>query len=224
MLNSLAKSWWGKLFLLISFLILTLFAAFVFYLVNQVKEIRKGQANQVDIGSVTSGKKYDIPIGSNYWIGAAAPKITIIEFSDFACPYCKNSFPNIREIGVKYKDKVKIIFKDLPLHDESPLLAMGGRCAGEQGLFWLMHDKLFVNQGISTTAQVESLANQIGADTDRFDSCLLNSKYLKEIENDYNTAQELGITGTPTWFINGYRVNGDIPHDEFIKLIDGMLK
>ena len=162
---------------------------------------------------------------SNYWLGSANPKIVIIEFADFACPYCRESFSKIREIGIKYKKDVKIIYKDFPvLTDYSTNLALAGKCAGEQGMFWIMHDKLFLNQGVSTKTEIFELANQIGLENIQFRTCFNSKKYIKEIEQDLQIGKELEITGTPSWFINGEKIEGDIPYDIFIQIIEKLIK
>ena len=150
--------------------------------------------------------------------------MTIIEFSDFACPNSKNSFSTIRELVIKYNKDVKLVFKDYPQFDESLDLANGARCAGEQGLFWLMHDKLFLNQGINTAAGILEAAREIGADTGRFQTCFDSLKYQELIKNDAQEGQRISLSGTPTWIINGYMVYGDIPLPIWEKLINQMIE
>lgn len=161
----------------------------------------------------------------SYWIGAAKPKVTIIEFADFSCSMCDNSFPNVREISSKYKNDVKIIFKDFPaVSSYSTDLALAARCAGEQGLFWPMHDKLFINQGLSKETELVEMARQIGASTTRFITCFEKKKYATQINQDYEDGKTLKVEGTPTWFINGTKVEGDIPRTTFINIIENLLK
>lgn len=208
-----SKTWWGVGLIFILSIFLIFLIAFGFYFFDLVKQNRYNIINP----------KNNISTQDNFWIGSANPKITIIEFSDFACPFSKNSYSNVREIGLKYKDQVKIIFKDYPLHEESLSLAMASRCAGEQGLFWLMHDKLFQNQGIKTNQQLIELAKQISADNNKFTDCLTKQTYLLNIQKDFAEGAKLNISGTPTWFINDQKIEGDIPHDVFIKIIENLL-
>ena len=161
----------------------------------------------------------------SYWIGAAKPKVTIIEFADFSCSMCGNSFPNIREISSKYKNDVKIIFKDFPVVSSySTDLALAANCAGEQGLFWPMHDKLFINQGISKETELVEMARQIGASTTRFTTCFEKKKYATQVNQDYEDGKTLGVSGTPTWFVNGTKIEGDIPRATFMNIIENLLK
>ena len=223
------KKWWGILISIISTLILIIIIAFIFAVASEIKKHKSNTANQKLLplspspyqgegwGEVIEGNNY-------YWLGAAQPKVTIVEFVDFSCPMCKNSFTKIREIGIKYKNNVKIIIRDYPGFEHSLDLAMAARCAGEQGLFWLMHDKLFQNQGVYEKEQLVELANQIGADLTKFTNCFDNKKYLQQIQQDFTDAEKLEITGTPTWFINGQKIEGDIPYELFIQIVEELLQ
>ena len=215
------KTWWGISLIVILTIILIFLVAIGFYFFDLVKQ---NEYNIINQKFELTNQTYQISSQNNFWLGSAKPKITIIEFSDFACPYSKNSYSNIREIGLKYQDSVKIIFKDYPLHEESLSLAMAGRCAGDQGLFWVMHDKLFQNQGAKTNQQLIELSKQINADVNKFTDCLTKQKYLLEIQKDFAEGNKLNLTGTPTWFINGHKIEGDIPLDMFTQIIEGLLK
>ncbi len=222
------KEWWGITLILFISIILIIAVASGFYVINLVKQIKNGQPyNLYQITNSTQNQQTQKIIEGdekNYWLGSADPEITIVEFSDFACSYSKNSFLTIREISLKYKNSVKIIFRDYPINsDYSSDLALAARCAGEQGLFWLMHDKLFLNQGISEKEEIIGLANQIGADINKFTACFNNKKYLSGIQKDLTDGRELDIKGTPTWFINGYKIEGDIPYNIFRQIIEGLI-
>lgn len=209
--------------------ILALFLGFVFafsfYVIKILKSGLPPATQPVKSSSTIDEKTLQAMTKNSPWLGAANPQVTIIEFGDFSCTLCQESFSTIREISRKYKDQVKIIFKDFPVISEnSASLALAARCANEQGLFWPMYDKLFINQGVTTQEQLSELAKQIGADTSRFTTCFNNKKYLKDIQQDYADGETLKITGTPTWFINGNKVEGAIPHDTFINIIEQFLK
>ncbi|MCX6796679.1 MAG: DsbA family protein [Candidatus Falkowbacteria bacterium] len=209
----------------IAILLLGFIFACLFYIVHL---IRTGEWQSQQLSNSTEQenvKALQQMTKNSPWLGAANPQVTIIEFGDFSCTLCQESFSTIREISRKYKDQVKIIFKDFPVISEnSASLALAARCANEQGLFWPMYDKLFINQGVTTQEQLSELAKQIGADTSRFTTCFNNKKYLKDIQQDYADGETLKITGTPTWFINGNKVEGAIPHDTFINIIEQFLK
>ena len=210
------------------FLIILLFFLFVIAIIgiNSFK-IYKNPINNTDTSQYTVSAEELELINNNplsHSIGSSSPLITIIEFSDFACPYCKNSFSTMREISLKYQDKIKIIYRHYPIITEhSNLLALASECASEQDKFWAMHDSLFLNQGISTATELNELARQIGLDGDKFNNCLEGKKYLGSITADFKAGQDLGITGTPTWYINGIKIAGDIPPDMFFEIINNLL-
>ncbi|RLC36867.1 hypothetical protein DRH27_04580 [Candidatus Falkowbacteria bacterium] len=218
------KKWWGILIIFFSVLILAFIFASALYVYGVIKS---GEANKYQLEETNlSQDNLELILGNanNYYLGAKNPLITIIEFSDFACPYSRESFSVIRELGIKYKNNIKIIYRDFPvITDYSANLSLAARCAGEQGLFWVMHDKLFINQGVDNTGELLELARQIGADTDRFNDCVINKKYLSAIEKDFNDGQELNIKGTPTWFINGTKLEGNVPYNIFVEIIEDII-
>ena len=164
--------------------------------------------------------------GSNYYLGAEDAKLTIVEFADFSCPYCKKSFSKIREISTTYKTDIKYIFRDLPIiSDQSIDLALAARCAGEQDKFWQMHDQLFINQGVKERNEIFKLAQKVSLDINKFQHCFDGKKYLPQIQQDYVDAQTLGVdnTGTPVWFFNGQLVTGSIPDETFDQIINQLL-
>ena len=217
------QKWWGVFLIVILVFFTSFFVASVFYIINFIKS---GAADTYYLKNNDFDQEYLklVKGEKNYQLGPSDAPITIVEFSDFACLFSKQSFSKIREINIKYQGQVKFIFRDLPIiTDYSADLALAARCAGDQGLFWLMHDKLFINQGVSEKNELIELANQIGADTERFQTCINNNKFLPQIEKDFADAGKLEITGTPTWFINGYKIGGNIPENIFIKIIEDLL-
>lgn len=163
----------------------------------------------------------------NYSFGAENPNVTIVEFSDFACPFCLASFPALREISLRYQDQVKIIFRDWPGHDHSISLALAAYCAGEQGKFWEMHDKLFQYQTDtfgSDKNQLAILAQQLGIYNNQFQACFDTQKYLPQIRENFADSEKLGVQGTPTWFINGKKIEGQLSTSDLEKLISPYLQ
>ena len=218
------KRWWGILIIIFLIFLSAFIFASALYVYDKVKN---GQTEIYNINN-TNISDNDLKLiygnADNYFIGAKNPLITIVEFSDFACPYCLESFPIIRELSLKYKNQIKIIFRDFPvITNYSADLSLAARCAGEQGLFWVMHDKLFINQGVNSSGELLELAKQIGADTNRFNDCVNNKKYLSAIQKDLSDGQELSIKGTPTWFINGTKIEGNIPYNIFVKIIESII-
>jgi len=216
------KNWWGITIVVFLTIFLIFLVAFGFYFFDLVKNAKK----EIDQQKLNlTGQKYEAEGRDNYWLGSPKAKIVIVEFGDFACPVCEKSFSTIREISLKYKNDIKFIWRDYPVvQSYSAALALTARCAGEQGLFWPMHDKLFRNQGVNTADQFIALANQIGADLNRFKDCLTKQKYLTQIQQDAAEAVKFDIKGTPTWFINGYKVEGEIPYNLFMQMIENIIE
>ena len=214
------KKWWGKLIIICLFFALSFFIAFGIYVWNLAKNMKDTvyQISSLPTSTINAESEKE---NHNYWFGASKPTITIVEFGDFACSLCKSSFSTIRSIGLEYPRDVKIIFRDYPQFEGSVELALAARCAGAQGLFWPMHDKLFQNQG--EIENLVSLAAQIGADTDEFSSCMENETYLPQISEDYVDGQSLEISGTPTFFVNGYKVSGDAPLETWEEIINTLI-
>ena len=152
-MQTIIRSWYKRWWIILLFVIATFTAIFLvtfsFYVYDLMKQIDSNQASGLSlIQELKKQEPYKNTenLGS-YWLGSENPKLTIVEFADYNCPLCASSYGKIREISLKYKDEVKIIFRDFPVISESSVeLAMAGRCAGEQNLFWPMHDKLFQNQ------------------------------------------------------------------------------
>lgn len=185
-------------------------------------------ANQAPLTSAYEGANKQLIEGTNnHAFGAANPKVTIVEFADFACPFCLASFPAMREVSLRHQDTVRVIFRDWPGHDYSISLALAAYCAGEQGKFWEMHDKLFQNQSDtfgSDKNQLAILAQQLGIYNQQFQTCFDNQKYLPQIRQNFLDSETLGVKGTPTWFINGRQVAGQLNTDQLEALVTEALK
>jgi len=217
------KRWWGVLILLFLFLFISFVTASVIYIVKLAKDI-KNETISIDTAQKIQENKVLIEGQNNYWLGTSTPKITIVEFSDFACPYCQDNFSVVRELGLDYQNDVKIIYRDYLGHTDSLDLALTARCAGEQDKFWPMHDKLFINQGQITLTDLPVLAQQLGLDVKTFNTCLSTKKYLSYVREDIAAAETIGITKTPSWIINGYLLEGARTKEDFIKIIEYFLK
>ena len=159
-------------------------------------------------------------------MGPANAPVTIVEFSDFQCPYCKLSVPTVKEILAKYPDKVKVVYRDYPgpTHPHAPEAAEAAQCAGDQGKFWEYHDSLFDHQASAIGWNFSELAKEIGLNQDTFASCLKSRRYREEVAKDLRDGLKLGVTSTPTFFINGRPLVGAKPFAEFQTVIDRLLK
>ena len=158
--------------------------------------------------------------------GNAAAPVTIVEFSDFQCPFCLRAHSTVQALLAKYDGKVKLAYRDFPLRDIHPhaqMAAEAGRCAAEQGKFWEYHDMLFANQGKLEGPALKEDARALGLDTAQFEFCLDSEKFKSAIEEDLQAGLRAGVSGTPGFFINGIFLNGSQPAAEFEKIIDGEL-
>jgi protein-disulfide isomerase len=172
------------------------------------------------------------PDASSPYKGGANAKVVIQEFSEFQCPFCKRVGPTMKELEAEYGNKIKIVWRHLPLpfHKDAPLAAEAAQEAfaqkGNAG-FWAMHDKLFEAQGGEgslSRENLEKLAGEIGLDMAKFKASLDSHKHKAKVEADSKVGNDAGINGTPGFVINGYYLSGAQPTPAFKKLIDKALK
>jgi len=157
--------------------------------------------------------------------GPQAP-VTIVEFSDFQCPFCKQSEGTLKDLLAKYDGQVKIAWRDFPLREIHPLAqtaAEAARCAGDQGKFWEFHDVLFADQSKLKEADLLASAKAIGLNEKSFRSCLAGGKFKSKIDADLEDGRKAGVVGTPGFFINGVFLSGAQPPADFEKIIDNQL-
>ena len=154
--------------------------------------------------------------------GNASAPVTIVEFSDFQCPFCARVNPTLDRIRQTYGDRVKIVFKDYPLanHPEAPKAAEAAHCAGEQSKFWEMHDAMFANQRALQVPQLKQTARAIGLNGSAFDQCLDSSKYAERVRTGTELGERMGVNSTPTLYINGRVLLGAMPFENFKQVID----
>jgi protein-disulfide isomerase len=149
--------------------------------------------------------------------------VTIVEFADFSCPYCRKVESTLNELMAKYPGKIKIGFRDFPLrqlHPNAQLAAEASRCAGEQGKYWEYHDLLFATADKQSRDDLLADAVTLKLDDKQFDACLSSGKYKPQIEQDVQFATRAGIVDTPGFFINGTFLNGAQPAAAFEAIID----
>lgn len=153
--------------------------------------------------------------------GPEGAPITIVEFADYQCPYCRQSEPNVDKLRQNFKGKVRYSFRDfpLPMHQYAEKAAEAARCAGDQGQFWPYHDRLFVGDAKLEETDLKALARTMKLDGAKFDSCLDSGSKKASIAADSNEGKRLGINGTPTFFINGYIISGASSYDSLAELV-----
>ena len=158
--------------------------------------------------------------------GPASAPVTLVEFSDFQCPYCARVGPALTRVEEVYGDQVRIVFKDFPLlqiHNNAAKAAEAGSCANEQGKFWALHDKMFENQSKLSVAEIKQHAKEAGLDANAFDQCLDSGKQTAEWTKDLADGEKYGVTGTPAFFVNGRLLGGAASFEKLAEVIDDEL-
>jgi protein-disulfide isomerase len=167
-----------------------------------------------------------IPVSGAPVTGPADAKITIVEFSDFQCPYCAAAVPQIRDILKAYPTQVKLIFKQFPLeeHPQADLAATAAVAAQKQGKFWPMHDALFAHANSLSRKSILAYAKDAGLDTDKLEADMDTTEIRATVERDVQDGNDANVQGTPTIFIDGQRYNGAITVDALKPILDAELK
>jgi protein-disulfide isomerase len=153
--------------------------------------------------------------------GPTAP-VTIVEFSDYECPFCKRAEDVVDQVAAAYGDKVRIVFRDFPLemHANARTAAEAAHCAHAQGKFWPFHAKLFANQQALGLDDLRTYAGEIGLDRAAFDECLAERRFKAAVEQDMADGAKAGVSGTPAFFVNGRMLSGVQPFEKFKEVID----
>ena len=159
-------------------------------------------------------------------IGPANAPVTLVEFSDFQCPYCQKSVGTLKELRRLYGEKIRMVYRDYPgpNHPYASQAAEAAQCAGAQRKYWEYHDILFDRQTPGKGWDFPALAKELGLQPDTFATCLDTGRYREEVAKDLQDGFTLGITSTPTFFINGRPLVGSKPLAEFQTVIDRLLK
>ncbi len=158
--------------------------------------------------------------------GVTGAAITVIECGYFKCTYSRIlqnvAFKALKE---KYSDRIKWVFRDMPTgqHEFSNEAAEAAQCANEQGKFWEYHSLIF-ERGAGDQSSLRAYARELALDIKSFDECIKSNRYVKEINNDYRAGKKGGVKITPTFFVNGIKLQGDIPLQTFEQIIEGELK
>lgn len=185
-----------------------------------IRELRRTKARaafienlrkQANIDVLLMPPSTDVNIAKAYTKGSQDAPVVFVEFADYECPYCQKVNPQIQQIKKEYGDKVALVFKDfpLPMHHSAEKAAEAARCAGEQGKFWEYHDVLFYSKLLDVDALKEH-ARVLKLDGDKFDDCLDSGREAAAVKQDLEEGKSLGLTGTPSFFVNGHFFSGVI--------------
>ncbi len=199
-------------------------------IVNYLSQSQKQQRAQVVFEQLRKENKVTVKMSEpRQQVEAKGPargpndaKVTLVEFSDFQCPYCGKAHDTVEQVMQSYAGKVRLVFRHFPLefHKNAEKAAEAAMCANDQGKFWEYHDVLFKNQQTLEIPQLKDHAKEVGLDGTSFGACLDSGKYKKAVDEDMAAGQKVGVSGTPAFFINGVMLSGAQPFDEFKKVID----
>jgi protein-disulfide isomerase len=154
--------------------------------------------------------------------GASTARVTIVEFGDFQCPYCRDAEASLRTIMAHHPQEVRVVFRNLPLtqiHPDAKTAAEAGICADRQGKFWEMHDAMYDDQSKLSTDALKNTAARLGLDAQLFAACLADPRTSEALGADAEAARDLGLEGTPYFFINGRPIDGSVPVEKFERVI-----
>jgi protein-disulfide isomerase len=154
--------------------------------------------------------------------GPTDARVVILEFADFECPYCDKGNDTMGELLKKYPKDVRVVYKDFPLdfHQNAVPAAVGARCAGLQGKYWAMHQKLFDHYDQLSLPKIDELATSLGLDMKVFTACKADPKHAQAVEADQAEGAQYGVEGTPAFFVNGIPLSGAQPIEVFSQIID----
>ena len=168
------------------------------------------------------GKLYRVPVGTSPFRGPARAKVTIVEFSDFQCPFCQKAQAILAELRRRYPRDVRVVFRHMPLpfHNDAMRAAQASMAAAAQGRFWEMHDAMFAEPRALDRAGLEKLAARLHLDVGRFTRDLDAARQANLVLADIAVGEKLGVTGTPTFFVNGRPIKGAMPLETFTRMVD----
>lgn len=226
------KSFWKIIIVLILCVVVLVGVAFALLVYQEVTKINTGEVseftNQANLLVDPDELNFKPGIGDDPYIGDPEAPVQIIAFEDFQCPFCKRAVPIMKSILKKYPDDVVYVYKDFPLetiHLQSKQAALAGNCADEQGEFWILHDLLFENQAdFADTSIYSTLAEKAGLDVTEFDACLSDQRSLPAIQQDQDEGFLAEVQSTPTYFVNGVKIEGLLSEQQWIDIIESVLE
>lgn len=189
-------------------------------------KLREGAGVKILLAEPESPKLTVNTDGYPSWGNPKAP-VTIVEFSDFQCPFCSRAIPTLTRIKQEYgPEKVRIVFRDMPLpaHPRAVPSALAAHCANEQGKFWEYHDVLFNNQAKLEDEDLKKYAKDLNLDAAKFEECYTSKRHEGILKKSSDEAQNLGIQATPSFVINGALLQGAQPFERFKEKIDRAAK
>jgi protein-disulfide isomerase len=169
-------------------------------------------------------RRIDVTVAGSPALGPSDAPVTIVEFSDYQCPYCVRWYNQVyKRLVQEYEGKIRFVYRDFPLegiHPDATPAAIAAHCAGEQDAYFLFHDALFSNKyGLGTDAYL-LYATELELDLTSFQTCLAEKRYADQVEKDIRYGYSIGVSSTPTFFVNGIAIVGAQPYEVFQQLIE----
>ena len=221
------KKWYKRWWLVSLVLLVSLFLLLFFYQFYKVYYLMKTGAyiTGVDLESNAPYQMSTFIDEMSPWVGKKDAQVVIVEYSDFNCAKTKAEASIIKEVISKYQNKIKFYWRNFPVvADNSVELASAAVCADKQGKFWVFHDELFKRQGeFGSVGATKSLAQELGLNMEAFNGCLDNKLTQQQVKKDYYSAQDGESAGTPTFFVNGYKLQGTISAESWDEIIQKFL-
>ncbi len=183
---------------------------------------KKALREKAKVEVFLSAPRIQVSVDDDPSMGSKDAPVTIVEFSDFQCPYCSKAAATVHEVAKKYGDKVQIVFRDfpLPMHNRAGRAAEAAQCANDQQKFWEYHDELFKNSQKMSDDDLVAHAQTVGLKTETFKECLMKDTHKDEVAKDVADGKRAGMSGTPGFFINGRFMSGARPIEAFSEIID----
>ena len=195
------------------------------YLANE--DLMKNLKDKSEISIMLDPLRVDVEaVGPSKGAGESAA-VTIVEFSDFECPYCRQVNPSLSKAVSEYGDQVRLVFRQFPLtniHPNAIKAAEASLCAEDQGKFWALHDAMFDDQKNLGVDNLKTLAETTGLDTAAFNECLDSGRYNDQVRKDVRDGASIGVTGTPAMFVNGRPMSGAVSFEMLAEVIDDELE
>ncbi|MFH1207100.1 MAG: DsbA family protein [Patescibacteria group bacterium] len=213
---------WKMLFIIAAVIVGVVVAGGIYFYILVRQNITN--INGSDISNAITNA--DVDLAGAPFTGSPAAKVVIVEFSDFQCSYCKDAFSVVREIINYYGNRIKFEYRNFPIvesHPNAQKAAEAGLCAHAQDKFWAMHDKIFINQSDLSVLALKNYAKEINLDATKFNACLDQNTYKVAVQKDFSDGLNAGVSGTPTFFINGRIFPGVISFPDLQGAIDRLL-
>lgn len=237
--KSYYKPWyrrmWGKIFLVILAMILMFLVYFGVKVAVGYYHAKKGEIYNYELGMWLTPEAYqanlelaaDLLTDDDPWVGAEQPLVQVVAFESFACPFCKADQETLDKVVETFGPLLRLTIKDFPTEGIHPGVFeahLAAACANEQGVYWPYRKLLFENQGEFDIKNLKLLSKNLGIDISQFDKCLDEEKYATEVRQDYSEGVDLGVTGTPTYFVNGELVEGSRSYETWEDIVGCIVK